>query len=88
MVILPIAGGLGLAFAFYKVNGRDFIYFINALLNFFLKPRFFIWKRVPLKKVKEGVVKKSEEKKILSTPKITKSKLKKLAWQLDIMKKR
>ena len=34
-----------LMLAFYKFNGRPFIYFISAVINYLLKPKLYLWRK-------------------------------------------
>lgn len=73
---------LGLALAFYKINSRPFIHVVEAAFKYIRRPRLFIWKKTP-KKVVPG--KKEEDvTEELFVPKLSDSKLKDLAWSLDI----
>ena len=76
---------LGLALAFYKINNRPFIYALEAAFKYILQPRLFIWKKIP-KKPTAGAAKKEAEEPTpdLFVPKLSDSKLKDLAWSLDI----
>ena len=31
--------------AFYKFNGRPFIYFVGSVINYLIKPKLYLWKR-------------------------------------------
>jgi len=44
IVAVPIVL-LSLALAFYKINGRPFIYFLGALATYLTKPRLYLWKK-------------------------------------------
>jgi len=72
---------LGGALAFYKINNRPFIYIAEAAFKYFTKSRLYIWKKEDKKPVhsEEGDV--VEE---VFVPKLSDSKLKDLAWSLDI----
>ncbi|MCH7529846.1 PrgI family protein [Patescibacteria group bacterium] len=74
---------LALALAFYKVNNRPFINVLESALSFMTKDKLYVWRQEK---------KKSEEKKVeepvaqsnIRVPKLSGSKLKDLAWSLDI----
>ena len=34
-----------LMLAFYKFNGRPFIYFVGSVINYLIKPKLYLWKR-------------------------------------------
>lgn len=73
---------LGLALAFYKINNRSFIYIAEAAFKYFTGVRLYVWKKIP-KKV-TATTKEEEEIEELFVPKLSDSKLKDLAWSLDI----
>lgn len=84
ILILPILG-LSLALAFYKVNNRPLLNTLEYALGYFLGNKLYLWetkKTAPRKKEwqKEGVGKRE----VVHIPKLSESKLKDLAWSLDI----
>lgn len=85
----PIAG-LSLALAFYKINGRPFIYFLIGFINFGIKQHIYLWKK-PLEEYDIFVLQKTTEKQPLLIEKITEfaqSNLKKAGWNLNIFGKK
>ena len=44
IIAIPLIA-LVLTFVFYKVNGRSFSAFLVSLLDYFTKPRLYIWKK-------------------------------------------
>lgn len=81
--IIVAVGALSLALAFYKVNERPFIAMIESAFRYFTKSRLYTWK----KEREPRVVKKEAEEKApvgLAVPKVAKSKLKDIAWSLDV----
>jgi len=83
--ILPmlIVGGLAVLMAFYKLNGKPFIFYLQAGINYFFSKKLFIWKQ---RLVKQDDKKKEEGVPQITTvvPMVTSSKLKDLAWSLDV----
>ncbi|MDE2213097.1 MAG: PrgI family protein [Patescibacteria group bacterium] len=72
---------LGIALSFYKVNGRPFINALEHAIGYFFGNKLYLWKQREVKPTAEAVVPSS----ISSTlPKISESKLKDLAWSLNI----
>lgn len=78
----PIVG-LAVALAFYRVNNRPFIEVVEAAVSYFFSRRLYVWKKeeraspaAPIAPTVEG------EGQII--PKLSESKLKDLAWSLDI----
>lgn len=80
--LVPAIVGLSLALAFYKSNNRDFIETLESMFNFYTKDKLYIWK----KEEKKAVAKKYEETTPpeVYVPRLSESKLKDLAWSLDI----
>src|SRR5688572_21746070 len=78
IIALPIAG-LALALVFYKPNNRPFIKMVESVVNFFIKSRFYLWKRNQVKKTVQSI-----EKSSVATVE-SDNKLKDLAWSLDIL---
>lgn len=78
LLALPI-GGFALALVFYKPNNRPFIKMVESAANFFLKSRFYLWKRKPEQKMVQTTQTVSSE------PKDAENKLHDLAWSLDIL---
>lgn len=75
---------LGLALAFYRINNRPFINIIEAAFKYITKPRLFIWKKIP-KKIIPGTTTENDVGDLdIFVPKLSDSKLKDLAWSLDI----
>lgn len=83
----PVAG-LGLALAFLKVNDRPFIVTLEAAFNYIVKTKLYIWEK---KKPKiataeeialDAVARKEDPAKF--APSATGSKIKDLAWSLDV----
>ena len=74
-------GALGVALAFVKINNKPFIYIVESFFRFTSGTRLYIWK-------KEEKKRKTQETKSSQTtsfvPGISESKLKDLAWSLDI----
>ncbi len=79
----PVAG-LAAALAFYKINNQPFIKVAANAISYYSKGRLYIWKKTE-KPVK--VEERRPEAEKLITPKVTESKLKDLAWSLDVKEK-
>ena len=82
IVALPVVA-LGLALAFYKVNGMPFIFTLEAAFKYFIGGKLYIWKKEAKEKEKE--VEKKETQ--VYIPKLSSSKLSDLSWGLDIKEK-
>jgi hypothetical protein len=68
--------------AFYKINNKPFIDFLESAFTFYTKNNLYIWK----KEERKIIPKKAEEMAPpqVYVPKLSDSKLKELSWSLDI----
>lgn len=87
MLAAPV-GGLAVALAFYKVHNRPFIEVMQNAFRYFTSPKIYIWKK---EKPPAGsaaaqlLAPRAKEQPVQPyIPKLTKNKLKELAWSLDI----
>ncbi len=75
----------GFALAFYRINNKPFADILEAAISYSIKSKLYIWKKMPKK---TEINKKNEEKEIsiepLLSPRLSDSKLKELAWSLDV----
>lgn len=80
----------GIALAFYKVNDRPFIYVLQHGIEYFLKDKLYIWDKnrmQPGAKQKEPALLEAENDPAKFVPAATASKIKDLAWGLDVKKR-
>ena len=84
--IIPIAG-FSLALAFYRPNNKPFINMVEASAKYIVQDKLYIWKKGKIHKndkltneamLKGGMHQEREQK-------LTGSKLKDLAWSLDVL---
>lgn len=77
---------LALALAFYKVNDRPFITVLESAVYYAAGNKLYMWKKREKKKQKEKEETEDEsiEKPGLFVPRISESKLKDIAWSLDV----
>lgn len=87
--IIPMLtiGGLSAALAFYRPNNKPFIDMIEAGIKYTAQNKLYVWKR---RKIKPGEASKpavatSEPAMQSSQTKLSKSKLRDLAWSLDVL---
>ncbi|MEY2671898.1 MAG: hypothetical protein RL687_315 [Candidatus Parcubacteria bacterium] len=79
-IMIPVAG-LVLALVFYRINNQPFIYYIQAAITYALGNKLYIWKQ----RIQEKNEDIDEEIKQTSVvPKMSQSKLKDIAWGLDM----
>jgi len=85
-IIVPVAG-LSIALAFKKINNRPFIDALEAGFRFVLSTKLYIWKKRPQKPIVLTQEEKEEKKdadRNVFVPRLSESKLKDIAWGLDI----
>lgn len=80
---LPVAA-FSAALAFFKINGQPFIKIVGSAFTFASSSRLYLWRREQSKKIIEEKALKTS---LLTSPKLTESKLQDLAWSLDIQQK-
>lgn len=81
IVALPVAA-FGVMLAFYKVNGKPFVNTVESAVKYFFGAKLYLWKKqdkAPVAKTPEA---RAAEQ--VYVPKLSQSKLKDLAWSLDI----
>lgn len=81
-LILPVAV-LSFALAFFKINNKPFIQVLESAFYFTLRGKLYIWKKEE-KKVEAKKEEVDESLGGLFSPRLSDSKLKDLAWSLDI----
>lgn len=70
------------ALAFLKINKRPFINALEAAFHYFIRDKLYTWKKNPRKKAVKKA--KQEKKPDISVPRVSKSSLKEIAWNLDV----
>ena len=75
--------GLALALTFYKVNGKPFIHIMEAYFKYLTQHKLYIWKKENKKKDNKNTT--NEDKVPLALPRLSESKLKDIAWGLDVL---
>lgn len=79
-----LVGGFAAALTFYKPNGKPFINMVEAAVKYAMQDKLYIWKR--RKKTKENIATTTiKETQDTNTTKLSGSKLKDLAWSLDVL---
>jgi len=82
-VILAVLG-LSAALAFYKVNNKPFIFFVESSIKYLAGGKLYVWRKKP-REAKPEAKKDINNKDIaLDVPRLSDSKLKDLAWSLDV----
>ena len=82
ILVLAIVA-LALALAFYKINNKPFIDFLEAAFLYYTKQNLYIWKKEE-KPIPTTTSQIAPETKQVYVPRLSDSKLKDLSWTLDI----
>jgi hypothetical protein len=86
--IIPmlLIAGLSLALTFYHPNDKPFINMIESAMKYLVQDKLFIWKRreVEKNKTKDNIYNMPKSTTQMD-PRLGNSKLKDLAWSLDIL---
>lgn len=82
ILIIPLLA-LSTALAFVKINGRKFIDVLASAFSFFVGGKLYVWKKIdrPVESTADNGTEIADE---LTAPSLSQSKLKDLAWGLDI----
>ncbi len=86
--IIPIASvaGFSLALAFYKPNSKPFLNMVESWFKFMIQGKLYIWQKDrPREKSSQDFAKSSVSFNNPRENKLTSSKLKDLAWSLDVL---
>ena len=79
ILALPVAAFTA-ALAFYKINNKPFVEIMEAAFNYYIGDRLYLWKKEKNQVDAPVVVKPADPEKLG----MTQSRLKDLAWSLDI----
>src|SRR3989344_5379449 len=86
VILIAVVIPLSLALAFYKINNKPFIDFLESAFVYYTKQNLYIWKKEeksPPRRSADEAEKSSEAPQIY-VPRLSDSKLKELSWTLDI----
>lgn len=87
LIIVPFSA-LFIAMAFLKINQQPLPKIIVNAINYYLKPRLYLWRHIEPKKKTPGGAPKPEAAPLLGDiPKLTGGKLGDLAWSLDVQER-
>lgn len=82
IIDLPIVA-FGVALAFYRINGKPFIFVVEAFVKYSLGSKLYIWQKGEEKPVTQEKA-STEAAPEVYVPKLSQSKLRDLSWSLDI----
>jgi hypothetical protein len=81
VILMVPTAALGVALAFYKINDKPFINVVESAAKYYIGSKLYIWK----KEAKQVVTREEVEGKgPMIVPRLADSKLKDLAWNLNI----
>ena len=82
-LIIPV-GILSGLLVFYKINGKPFIFYLQAGMNYLISSKLYIWKQ-RLVKPEDKVKEETQAPQMVSViPMTSNDKLKDISWSLDI----
>lgn len=81
VLILPVVA-LAAALAFYKVNNKPFVDFLESAFKYSLGGKLYIWKKEARPVEQQAAALPPDDS--LAVPRISDSKLRDLAWSLDV----
>lgn len=87
IIALPLALAvviLALALTFYKVNGKPFVFVLQAFIFYLFQSKLYIWKQQIRKEEKKEVIPETKSTESV-LPRLTESRLGDLSWSLDIL---
>lgn len=86
LLIIPVLSLAG-ALTFVKINGRPFIFALEAWFNYAFQSKLYVWKKpVPEKKTNQSTSSDPAGGLLGNpVPKVSNSKLRDLSWSLDVL---
>jgi hypothetical protein len=81
---IPVMG-FSLALAFYQVNDRPLITTIEHAFGFYTNSKLYLWKQRPPEAIQAPI--EPEKASIVTVPHVSQSRLRDLAWSLNIKDK-
>ncbi len=82
LILIAAIIPFSLALAFYKINNKPFIDFIESAFFYYTKGNLYIWRKKP-KEIEARKETPAEQNQVY-VPRLSQSKLKELSWSLDI----
>ena len=87
IILIIILWALAGSLAFVKINNKDFIEILSAAFSYMIKTKLYIWEKrdKPIEKKEENNINTNIDD-MLTAPSLSQSKLRDLAWSLDVNK--
>ncbi|OHA17158.1 MAG: hypothetical protein A3H57_03900 [Candidatus Taylorbacteria bacterium RIFCSPLOWO2_02_FULL_43_11] len=87
VIFLTPVAALSIALAFVKINGKPFIFTLEAAIKYFMGTKLYLWKRDKITPKKGAEKTEPADTMVnIAMPSLSESKLKDLTWALDINK--
>lgn len=83
VLALPVIG-LSLALAFYQVNGRPLINAIEHAFGYYSNKKLYLWRQRPPESAQNAQAAAVQQTSPVTVPQLSESRLKDLAWSLNI----
>lgn len=82
ILLILIVVGLACALAFYKINNKPFVDFLESAFKYSLAGKLYVWKKEARPVEHQTATLPVDES--MAVPRISDSKLRDLAWSLDV----
>jgi hypothetical protein len=80
-----IIAGMSLALTFYRPNEKPFIDMLESAFKYMIQDKLYIWKKKSKHKEMKAEQKVEQHANVINPHKLTGSKLRDLAWSLDVL---
>lgn len=87
LLFIAIVAGISIALAFFKINSKPLIFILEAAFGYLTHSKLYLWKKVdkkPEQNVQMNAKNTGATTNSLNIPRLSESRLKDLAWSLDI----
>lgn len=87
LAFIPIAivASLSLALTFYRPNNKPFVNMLESGFKYFMQSKLYIWKKETPAEISQRIQPVSQTSPAVPTRKLDGSKLRDLAWSLDVL---
>lgn len=83
LAIAPVVA-LSLALAFWKINGKPFVFVLESAIHYYFSEKLYLWRKVPKDPAKSPESHSGQGNIGIGMPKLTEGKLRDLTWTLDV----
>ncbi len=86
IILMLMLWSLSGALAFVKINNKSFVDVLAAAFSYMIKSKLYIWKKIDKPVTAQEQIKEESTVNSVFAPSLSQSKLKDLAWSLDVNK--